>query len=313
MTDRRKQVRVGVFALVTAALVALALVAFAGLNFWKHHDHYYVVFDDSVLGLSPGAPVTLNGIKVGNVDGVELSPDDLGKVRVGVELDANTPVHTDTHAFLSMAGITGVRSIDLKGGSYAAPRLAQRGVIVAGLGTLDKLQAKAEMLADESAKLMRRANEIVDGANRVMANLSAVTDPVALQAIVESTRRATANLAEASRGVVGMVGETRVALARSLESVRGTGTTAQSVLESVRSAAASAQGVLDKQVAGLVDNANALVGDLRGVIHGNEAVLQAATADMRQATRSLKELAREVRERPSSLLFSGTLADRRLP
>jgi phospholipid/cholesterol/gamma-HCH transport system substrate-binding protein len=232
---------------------------------------------------------------------------------VALEVATGTPVHADTRAFLSMAGITGVRSIDLKGGSYAAPPVPQDGVIAAGLGTLDKLQAKAEMIADESGKLMLRANEIVDGAQRVMTNLTTATDPVALQAIVDNTRRATANLAEASKGVVGMIGETRAELASSLASVRSTATTAQSVLESVRGAAQSAQAVLDKQVAGLVDNANALVGDLRGVVHGNEAVLQATAADMRQASRSLKELAREVREKPSRLLFSGTQPDRKLP
>ena len=306
MTDRRKHVRVGIFALVTAALVAVALVAFAGLKFWKHHDHYYVLFDDTVLGLSAGAPVSLNGIAVGTVTDVVIAPKDLSKVQVTLEVDAGTPIHTDTQAFLSMAGLTGVRSIDLKGGSYAAPPLPQGGLIAAGLGTLDKLQAKAEMLADQSGKLMQRANDIFDTALKVTQNLDAATDPAALQAILESTRatsanlgRASANLDTASRGVIALVGETRTNLAQSLASVTAT--------------AKSASTLLDDKVAGFVDSAGSLVTDLRTVVHGNEATLTAATADIRQAARSFKELSREVREKPSRLLFSGNTPDRKLP
>ena len=299
MTDRRKQLRVGIFTLITLALVAVAVIAFGSMKFWKHHDHYYVLFDDSVLGLSAGAPVSLNGISVGTVDSVRIAPSDLSKVEVRLEVDAGTPIHADTKAFLSMAGFTGVRSIDLKGGSYAAPQLAENGTIQVGVGFFDKLQAKAELLADESGKLMEKANAIVDGANRVMTNLSTVTDPAAIQAILENTRKASLELATASRGIVAMVGETRTGLSTSLASVTAT--------------ANSATSLLDDKVAGFVDSAGALITDLRTVVHGNGATLQAATADIRQAARSFKELSREVREKPSRLIFSGSQPDRKLP
>lgn len=307
MTDRSKQVRVGIFAVVTASLLAVVLLVFGGIRFWKHHDHYYVIFDDSVLGLEPGAAVTLNGISVGSVDSVIIAPEDLSRVRVGITVDVGTPVHADTHAFLSMAGLTGVRSVDLKGGSYRSPRLAENGIIPAGLGTLDKLQAKAEMLADESGKLMQRANEIADSASRVMANLTTATDPAAVQAILASTQRATANLDVASRGVISMIGETKAMISDTKGELART-------LQSVSGAATSATALLDSRVGGFVDNANSLVTDLRGVVHGNQAVLTAATADIRQAARSFKELSREVREKPSRLLFSGNQqTDRKLP
>ncbi len=313
MTDRSKQVKVGIFAVVTAGLLAVVLLVFGGIRFWKHHDHYYVIFDDTVLGLEPGASVTLNGIPVGTVDSVAIAPDDLDKVRVGLTVDVDTPIRADTHAFLSMAGLTGVRSVDLKGGSYKSPRIAENGPIPMGLGTLDKLQAKAEMLADESGKLMQRANEIADGASRVMTNLTTATDPAAVQAILASTQRATANLDAASRGVVAIVGETKSMVGETKSMIGETKTELARTLQAVSGAATSATALLDSRVGGFVDNANSLVTDLRGVVHGNEAVLTAATADIRQAARSFKELSREVREKPSRLLFSGNQPDRKLP
>ena len=61
------------------ALLAMVLVVFGGLRFWKHHDHYYIDFDDSVMGLSEGTQVYFNGIKVGSVGEIKLDrgrPDD---------------------------------------------------------------------------------------------------------------------------------------------------------------------------------------------------------------------------------------------
>lgn len=299
MTDKRKQLRVGLFAIVAAGLAALVLIVFAGLKFWRPRDHYFVSFDHSVIGLVVGAQVYMNGIEVGQVDDVQLDRSNLGRVRVEIALDRGTPVRADTRATLDLAGITGLKVLDLKGGTLAAAPLPPGGTIAAGEGTLEKLQRRAEALADQAGKIVQHADQIVDGANRVMANLSEVTDPKALGEIIDNARRGTADLADASRGIAAMVVEDRAALRRTLDAVAATATSANSVI--------------DQRIGGLVDSASALVSDLRGVVHGNESVLQATTADLRQASRSFKELARELRDHPSRLLFSRTEPDRKLP
>lgn len=299
MTDKRKQIQVGVFALVALGLAGLVLVVFGGLRFWQHRDHYLVVLDDTVIGLTEGAQVYRNGIQVGTVDKITLAPDDLSRVRVEIAIAEGTPIHTDTQAFLSLAGITGLKVIDLKGGTLTAPLVPPGGQIAQGQGTLDKLQAKAEMLADETGRIMRRADEIVDGANRVMANLTEVTDPRQLGAIVASTRETTDNLAATSRDLKAAVAEDRTAL--------------RDTLASVQQATQHASDLVDHQVGALVGNANDLVADLRGIVHTNGTSLQATLADIRQASRSFKDLAREVREKPSRLLFSSAAPERKLP
>jgi phospholipid/cholesterol/gamma-HCH transport system substrate-binding protein len=299
MTDKRRQLRVGLFTIVTLGLVAVVVIVFGGIKFWHHRDHFFVVFDRSVVGLENGAQVTMNGIEVGRVDDLELDRKNLGRVRVEIEVEQDTPVRADTRAFLSLTGLTGLKTIDLDGGSLAAAPVAPGGTILAGDGTLDKLEKQAKTLADQTGVLMARAGQIVDNANRVMASVAAAADPHTLQAIVDDARHATTDLAGASRGIAALVAENRVALRRSLDAITV--------------AATSASDVFDQRIPGLVDNANALVGDLRGIVHSNGNVLQAATADLRQASRSFKELAREVRQRPSRLLFSGDQPDRRLP
>ena len=56
-----------------------------------------------------------------------------------------------------------------------------------------------------------------------------------------------------------------------------------------------------------------LIAEIKTVVRDNGSSLRAALADLRTASRSFKELSREVRQKPSRLLFSGEARDRKLP
>jgi phospholipid/cholesterol/gamma-HCH transport system substrate-binding protein len=295
MTTKAQKIRLGIFTVVTAGLLAIVLVVFAGLSFWEKKDTYLVVFDDSVMGLEDGAQVFLAGTKVGRVQSIELSPGDLRRVQVTIEVAHGTPIRKDTKATLTYAGITGLKVIDLAGGSYRAPALEPGGVISQGETTLDKFTKKAEVLADESARIMQRANVIVD-------NVVAITDPkrfAPMDEIMAQTRTTAQNLAATTGEIHAMVGENRIALRQSIASIRDT--------------AASASEMMDGQVGQLAVNANDFVSELKSLLHENEGPLRSAVFDLKQASRSFKDLAREVRQRPSRLFFSSAPSDRKLP
>lgn len=71
---------------------------------------------------------------------------------------------------MPFAGITGLKVIDLRGGTPSAERLPPGAKILAGQTVLDKFEAQARIVADQTVILMTRANQIVD-------NLVAITDP----------------------------------------------------------------------------------------------------------------------------------------
>jgi hypothetical protein len=52
---------------------------------------------------------------------------------------------------------------------------------------------------------------------------------------------------------------------------------------------------------------------MSGVVKQNQGQLRSALADLRRASGNFKELSRELRQKPSGLLFSRPPADRRLP
>ncbi|MGE0872057.1 MAG: MlaD family protein [Kofleriaceae bacterium] len=284
MTTKADKVRVGLFTVSSLALLAIVLVAFGGLRFWQHRDEYTVRFDGSVMGLSTGAQVFLNGIKVGAVDDISPDPQDLGKVRVTLSLDPHTPIHTDTRAMLQIAGITGLKVVDLRGGSRSAPRLTPGGEIQPGETLLDKLEQRALVLVDESSKLVQRSNEIID-------NLETITDPAQFEGVAE------------------LIANARVAS----KHLASAGPTIERMIATADQTATRAKAMLDGQVTQLLTNANTIVGDLKRVVHSNEGIVRSAVFDLRQASRSLKDLAREVRQRPSRLLFSDAAPERRLP
>src|SRR5215510_6822547 len=112
-TTKQQKIRIGLFSVAAGALLAVVLVGFAGVHFWRARDRYYVEFDSTVYGLEKGADVYLSGIRIGKVGGIGLAPHDIRRVRVAIDINEGTPVRTDTCAVLQFAGITGLKVIDL--------------------------------------------------------------------------------------------------------------------------------------------------------------------------------------------------------
>lgn len=284
MSDRKKAAKIGMFTFVVGLLLAIVLFSFGGIRLWKHQHRYFIELQDSVMGLSEGAGVYFNGIHVGNVESIGLDQQDPSRVRIAIEVQVGTPVRADTKALLSSSGFTGIKTIDLQGGSPSAAALPPDSIIPAGQTGLDKIQKEAEVVADQASKMMIRTRQILDDADKVVLDLQQVTNPQALGAIIDSTKQTTANLARASATIDAMIAENRLALKTGIGSV----------------AKAS-------------DNASQVATDMRNLIHANQATISATLADLRQAARTFKDLAREVREKPSRLMFSSAPEERKLP
>jgi phospholipid/cholesterol/gamma-HCH transport system substrate-binding protein len=304
MAAKAQEIRVGLFAAITLALLATVLIVFGGMRFWEHSDHYRIVFDGSVIGLEPGAEVYLNGIKVGSVEDLGVPPDDIRKVAIKIKVKRGTPIHADTRAMLQYAGITGLKIIDLRDGTMATPLLADGADITAGTGILDKLEAQAQTIVDQTTVLMKRADEVMRGAGAVMQRANVLTD--SLIAVAGPAKTAATNLAAMSGSLRAMVDENRAGLRATLASIRHTTDGATQLVD-------GASQLIDGQVAPLLTGAGDVVTELKQLIGANAGPLRAAVFDLRQASRSFKELARDVRQQPSRLLFSSAPAERQLP
>jgi phospholipid/cholesterol/gamma-HCH transport system substrate-binding protein len=101
-------------------------------------NYYDVFFTSSVTGLSVGAPVNLNGVAIGRVTEIRLDPVNPDQVRVTVEVDATSPIKSDSVASLELTGITGIYYVEVTGGNREAPPITrqegQRYPIITDLG-----------------------------------------------------------------------------------------------------------------------------------------------------------------------------------
>jgi phospholipid/cholesterol/gamma-HCH transport system substrate-binding protein len=127
MENRANYALVGLF---TLAVLAGAF----GFVFWfkrageaGDRRAYRIVFTGSVSGLSKGSVVRFNGLRVGEVTGIEIMPSDPGKVQATVQVDSTTPMKVDTKARLESQGLTGVASVQLTGGESKSENLKANG------------------------------------------------------------------------------------------------------------------------------------------------------------------------------------------
>lgn len=178
-------------------LFALAVLAGAfGFVYWfrragenADRKSYQLVFTGSVSGLSRGSVVRFNGLRVGEVTAIEIMASDPSKVVAVIEVDAKTPMKTDTRARLESQGLTGVSSVQLTGGAAQAPDLvspdpkaqptifADRSDFQDILETLQRLSAKVDgTLTRVDSILASSEGSIVSTLRNVEAFSKALSD-----------------------------------------------------------------------------------------------------------------------------------------
>jgi len=177
---------------VVTGLFTLAVIIGAfGFLFWfqraSDHGHetaYRVVFDGSVAGLSTGADVTFNGIRVGQVARLTLDPQDPRKVVALLKLQSTVPVRADTKAGLAFQGLTGLAEVSLTGGSAKAEPLASQN------GNPPTLYADASATAD----VTQQARDVLSRIDGMVAQ-----NQTALRVSLQNIQTVTSTLAQNSQ------------------------------------------------------------------------------------------------------------------
>ena len=203
---REDAIRVGIFVLVAGLLLAGGLLWIAGSRFFRPVATYTVLFEKSVSGLNAGANVEYQGVVVGRVRDIQLTRDIPPKVAVIIDIKPDTPVRTDTIAALLGSLVTGIKFIQLQGGSEAGGPLASGGYIYGDVTSLEQFRDQLAEIADRALNILRRMDEevftpeISGQVQSFVANLSGVAKTLnaTLEALhAENTGRDFAELVRA--------------------------------------------------------------------------------------------------------------------
>jgi phospholipid/cholesterol/gamma-HCH transport system substrate-binding protein len=290
---------VAIFALLAISAAFAFVWWYSGKGDRRTYERYEIYFEGTVSGLSQGSPVRYLGVDIGRVQSLSVSRSDPGRVKVLADVDSEAPLSGATRARLGLLGLTGLLYIDLQLDPEADPAQAlaqgeRHPVIQSRKGDIE---AFLEQLPD-----------LVGRAGQVMARVEQLLADENIQAVggtLRDVRAASATLPELSRNANLLAAD-----------LRGTAAQATVLTERLGSLAGDSRAGLEdtlRSVQATTETLARTAASLERIVTGNEATLsglagpgaaelQQLMIDVRDTSAELRELARVLRERPSSLL-----------
>jgi phospholipid/cholesterol/gamma-HCH transport system substrate-binding protein len=351
MLTRTQKVRLGVFLLIGMVLVGGGIALLAGVSLFRQSDHYKVRFTDSVSGLSPGAAVTLRGVRLGRVEQIRIDPDDFQVVEVTLSVPRGTPIPKGSKAILASHGITGVRYIEIRSG--ASKEFLEPGTVIpTGKSQLDQITGKATDIAVMTERLVRNLLAVTAKENRKRfedlvdkARMFLAAGTLALQAIAALVNDAKPQIKRALRNFERSSWVLRRSMRHFDDTVVETGRQLRATLITARGALEDTRGlvgkrgqlvatleqlqrsirnvekrVLAKDITSSIAQARRslvalqlLLVDMRMAIGSVKGNIKPIVKAMRNASEHLEEFSRTIRENPAVLLRPGLVRGRRLP
>ena len=340
MATKSQKVKLGIFLTVSGVLFAATLAIFAGLQLLDEQTYYYVLFGESVSGLELGSQVKYSGVRVGTVEEVEVFEENLEQIRVTIALVEDTPVRTDTRAVLRYQGITGLKFIELQGGTEEADPLPPRSYIPAEQGVMaqltdraDDISRKVDQILDNLliitgpenqariASALATFDEMVVSVNTLSRELAqaAATMNALLQKNDEPLTNTIRNVSETTERMEETIGNANVLLVELRQAVEGVdlGRAVGGLEETNRMIQTRLESVdLEGTVNSVTVTLNAmqlLLERMTQMMGQNQEQLRATMYNLRLTTESLKDFARSIEREPSRLLFDDPPDARELP
>jgi phospholipid/cholesterol/gamma-HCH transport system substrate-binding protein len=180
---------VGVFVSVAIAVFVGFVIWLTGRSGAEEMSRYTLMFHRDVTGLAVGGPVKYMGMNIGSVVRMSLDKAHGVRVRVDIEVLADTPVDQGTYASLALQGITGVAVVNLASepgthdplpgpprGQY--PEIPVRDVGFAALmASAPELMNKLDGLLTQAGELLGEDNRALVG--RTLGNVESLTAALA--------------------------------------------------------------------------------------------------------------------------------------
>ncbi len=314
-----KSTAVGLFVLTGLSLGAGAILLLGGVSWFAPQSRAVVYFQDSVAGLTIGAPVTLRGVKIGTVHDMKVYvklPDARPVIPVYLEIDPGK-VSWITGSRKARAGeldlaitaglraqlatqslVTGQLSVNLDFHPEAPASLSG---IPGEIPEIPSMASDIQKIKDEIAdlklpELAEKARLALDGIQRIVVELSGHVGPMAgsLEQTSDAARKTLETTTEAVRLLQADSARTLASIDRlaiaSQNQVTVLGKNAERVLTAVDRAMAKAEI--------LIGSLNDMTGP-RAPLRGD---VEAAIRDLAASASSLREFTRDLRRDPAATL-----------
>ncbi len=305
------RVKVGLFVTLSFFLFVSALLWLAGSRFFQPVDTYTIFFTESVSGLLPGAAVEYQGVTVGKVETIGLTQDTPPRAQVAIALQPGTPIRQDTTAHLIGSFVTGIRYIELAGGSSVAPILDPGAVIPVQRGGLEEFRDRAGAIAERLLDTLTRIERGVLSER----NLTALTDFLKNMSLLTQDLRT--SLAEVSTP------DTRLALRQMVENLAQAAAglkSATAAINTIREELFQDGKAMLVQIRHTAEATADLANDVRRLTQHVDELVVDNRQEVRQVlnnlshtSHELRELSESLRADPSSLVWGPTVSAKEIP
>jgi phospholipid/cholesterol/gamma-HCH transport system substrate-binding protein len=156
-----QKLRLGIFVIIGMAVLAAFIIIPIGMKMTQHQKTYISIFEgESLQGLEQGAAVKFNGVSIGIVQRVTYNPEDITKMRVELSVMESFPMRVDMYATTGLIGITGLKYVEISGGSNDAALLKPGGTVPTRASLFASVGEKAEALIGKVETLLDHLNTV---------------------------------------------------------------------------------------------------------------------------------------------------------
>ncbi len=207
--SRAQSARLGIFLISGLVLLAILVAIPLGVKLTDKFKRYTAYFSgESLSGLEQGSIVKFNGVPVGKVERIRYLPDDLSRVKVDLKLQNDFPMKVDMVATTNAMGITGLKYIEITGGTNSAELLKEGSVVPTKASLIGTITGKAEVIMAKIEVLLNNLNVISDPDSlatlrSTLANVQSIS--VDIKDFVNQAKPHMTELASSSTGIIAKV------------------------------------------------------------------------------------------------------------
>lgn len=132
-------------------------------------DKYVIYINESVSGLNVDSPVKFKGVEVGYVQDIKINPNNSEQIQIDIAVNKDTPIKQNNYATLGTLGLTGLKYIELKGGTKDSELLKENEqgekVIKTRISVFASLENSTENISKQINKVLIQMNTLFNNKN----------------------------------------------------------------------------------------------------------------------------------------------------
>ncbi len=262
----KREIGIGLVFIVALALFIWGFSYLKGFNLFKEQRVVYAVYDQ-VSGLSKANPVSINGLKVGQVSDIYFEPDFSGKIIVEITIETEIPIPINSIALIYSSDLMGSKAIDLQ--------LSHDSLYIMNGDTLNtRVEASLKEAVNQQIQpLKAKAEELIMSIDTVVTVIKQIFNEQArenLTSSLTSIEQAFANLESASSHLDEMVAAEKIRLAEIMSNLESITTTIRENEDNIDNILTNFSTISDSlakaEIPRTFANINKVVGDVAKII-----------------------------------------------